>query len=60
MNGDDEMFGYDRMIDCLERSRDLNLQASIERLLEAVHAWTGSETRDDDMSVVALEVPASA
>ncbi len=60
MNGDDEMFGYDRMIDCLERSRDLDLQASIERLLEAVHAWTGSETRDDDMSVVALEIPASA
>ncbi len=57
MGADGEMFGYERITDCLTAARDLDLDTSIDRLLSEVQDWCGDSGRDDDMSVVALEIP---
>ena len=56
MNPDHEPFGSKRMIDSLARSRVLPLEESMAELWSDVERWGGSPTRQDDASVVALEI----
>jgi len=56
MNPDHEPFGSKRMIDSLARSRTLPLEESLAALWSDVERWGRSPTRQDDASVVALEI----
>ena len=56
MNPEHEPFGSKRMIDSLARSREATLEDSIAALWSDIERWCGSSTRQDDASVVALEI----
>ena len=51
-----EPFGSKRMLDALARSRGLPLEESIASLWNDVEQWCATSTRQDDASVVAVEI----
>ncbi len=57
-NGDGVHYGYDRLVDCVSRQRDKELDASLPELMQSVHAWRGVGGLEDDASCLALEVGA--
>ncbi|MHC4409427.1 MAG: SpoIIE family protein phosphatase, partial [Planctomycetota bacterium] len=52
-----ELFGTDRVHAVIERTRQCSLEENIDALLDAAVAWQGSERLDDDLSILALEIP---
>ena len=59
MNPAHEPFGSKRMIESLARSRESTLEESIAALWSDVEHWSGGSTRQDDASVVAVEIRAA-
>ena len=59
MNPGAEAFGASRLVDSLVRGRDLSLEQSLDALWSDIERWCGSARREDDASVVALEVSRS-
>ena len=59
MNPEHEPYGSKRMIESLARSRDSSLEESIAALWSDVERWCGASTRQDDASVVAVEIRAA-
>jgi sigma-B regulation protein RsbU (phosphoserine phosphatase) len=56
MNPEHEPYGTKRMIDSFARSRHSPLEKSIVMLWGDVERWCGDSTRQDDASVVAVEM----
>lgn len=55
MNQEGEMFGQERLINCLSKHRSLGLDSMISRLLEEINAFARGKKPDDDITVVAFE-----
>ena len=53
---DDEQFGHPRLIDSIQQTSELPLQATVDRILENVKEWTGGADVRDDLTVLAMEV----
>jgi sigma-B regulation protein RsbU (phosphoserine phosphatase) len=56
MSPSHEPFGTTRMIDSLARSHALPLEESLASLWNDVERWCASSARQDDASVVAVEI----
>jgi sigma-B regulation protein RsbU (phosphoserine phosphatase) len=55
MNGAGEAFGSERLVAAVGRLAKEPLGKGVEALLEEVDGWRGTERRQDDISLVALE-----
>jgi sigma-B regulation protein RsbU (phosphoserine phosphatase) len=49
-------FGYKRMLAVLQASSAGNAAHLAQQLLAAVSAWQGTQTRRDDVTILALEI----
>ena len=47
-----EMFGEDRLIEVLQKNIDCHADLIVDRVMKAVHQWTGSEELQDDMTML--------
>jgi phosphoserine phosphatase RsbU/P len=56
MDADGRVFGGDRMLATLERTRGEPLDRAVTALLEDIGRWTGSAGLRDDVSLVAVEL----
>ncbi|MBI4719697.1 MAG: SpoIIE family protein phosphatase [Chitinivibrionia bacterium] len=56
-NASGEMFGQDRLQALIAGQRSVSLQASLDALVGSLVAWRGSGRFEDDISVVAIEIP---
>ena len=56
MSPEEELFGQERLARALDRGSDVDLQASIDALLEGVNEWCGDRDPDDDVSVLGIEI----
>ena len=52
-----ELFGKDRILAVFDQTREKSLDESIDALVDAAVAWQGSLRFEDDLSILALEVP---
>ena len=53
-NSDGEDFGDERLVSCVQASRDLEPPALVEHLLDAVHQFTGGAEQSDDLTLFIL------
>jgi len=51
-----EEYGEERVSSTLQGCFDMDLDASITRLLDDVRDWMGGTGPDDDVSVLAIEI----
>jgi serine phosphatase RsbU (regulator of sigma subunit) len=56
VNDQDEMFGDDRLLGAIADGQTLDLQESVESLIQQVVAWRGEEHLKDDVSILAISV----
>ena len=56
INRHDEAFGRERVREAVDESHDRPLQETLSYLLERVHAWSGETRREDDVSLLAVEI----
>ena len=56
VNLHNEAFGRDRLTQAVDESRDRPLEDTLSYLLERVQAWGGNTRRDDDVSLLAVEI----
>ena len=56
VNSDDESFGRDRLREAIDDSRGRSLHDALSYLLERVQAWSGDARREDDISLLAVEI----
>ena len=59
MNADRAQLGVERLQKIIEENRELALQESIDRILRQVEAWSGDSAARDDISILAVELPAT-
>jgi phosphoserine phosphatase RsbU/P len=57
-NAEDEMFGYDRLVDLVESLADLPAQAIGDHLYSTVHDFSGGQPQDDDQTLVVIKAAA--
>ena len=55
MDADGQVFGGDRLLAAIERTRGEPLDRAVDSLLEELGHWTGSAGLRDDVSLVAVE-----
>ncbi len=55
-NDEEEMFGEERLIECLTEARELPLEAGLEQAMTRLDAWSGGRGLEDDVAVIALEL----
>jgi len=58
MNDADEDFGRTRLLDTLGETRAKPMKDTLEDLRAAVSQWRGTDQLDDDLTLLAIEVPA--
>ena len=56
MNGEEEDFGRDRLLEVLGRTRGEPLATSLSVLISELREWCGTDALEDDVSAVAFEV----
>ena len=56
VNLHDEAFGRDRLREAVDESHNRPLQETLSYLLERVQAWSGNTKREDDVSLLAVEI----
>jgi sigma-B regulation protein RsbU (phosphoserine phosphatase) len=54
-DGDGRPFGEDRLLEWLERTRELRPAAALARLREHLEDWSGGRPPEDDIAVVLIE-----
>jgi phosphoserine phosphatase RsbU/P len=54
-NAEDEMFGYDRLVDLVESLAALPAQAIGDHLYSTVHDFCGGQPQDDDQTLVVIK-----
>jgi sigma-B regulation protein RsbU (phosphoserine phosphatase) len=60
MNSQEELFGPERLLAFVNETRELPISAVLTRLEQHMRLWRGSDNFEDDISVLALEMSASA
>ena len=55
-NDQEQQFGQERLMGVMEDSRDMPLQASLDRMTDQARQWSGSLGLRDDISMVGLEI----
>jgi serine phosphatase RsbU (regulator of sigma subunit) len=53
-NGDGEEFGDDRLVSCVQESRELAPPALLEHLFERVHRFTAGAVQSDDLTALVV------
>lgn len=53
-NGQGEMFGEERLTECLHAAAELSAEAVLERVLARLTAFTGRSGQDDDVSILVI------
>ncbi len=60
MNGERAQLGVERLQKIIEKNCGMSLQQSIDGILRQVEAWTSDSPARDDISILAVELPATA
>jgi len=60
MNSQDELFGPERLLVFINKTRELPISEVLTRLEQQMRLWRGSDRFEDDISVLALEMSAGA
>jgi sigma-B regulation protein RsbU (phosphoserine phosphatase) len=55
-NGDRELFGMDRLLECVRLNRELEPEALVDAIRTAVFTFHGSDRLSDDLTCVAIKV----
>jgi serine phosphatase RsbU (regulator of sigma subunit) len=58
MNGEGQEFTAARLLDVVQRSRDLPAARLVEAIFAAVHEWRGDTPPNDDMTAVVVRITA--
>jgi len=56
LNGREEIFGEDRLLDVVLRSADMHVEEIVERVQNAVKKFAGNTPQSDDITLVVLKV----
>ncbi len=51
-----EMFGSERLADCIVENRGSSMEMFIDALLERLAGWSGEENFEDDIAIVVIDV----
>jgi sigma-B regulation protein RsbU (phosphoserine phosphatase) len=57
MNLNDEQFGEKQLVNTLEQNRNIPLKDSLSSLVTRVEEWCGDARLEDDISILAIEIP---
>jgi len=55
--GSEEMFGFERLEQCLSRHAGESVESLRDGVIEDLQSFTGDAPREDDLTVVVLEIP---
>ena len=57
MNPGGELFGYARALEAIGQGQSVPLQESVAALVDEIERWRGAASAEDDISILAVEVP---
>ncbi len=55
-NAEEEMFGEERLVQCLDAARELPLEHALDAAMNGLLGWSGDRGLDDDVAVIAIEL----
>ena len=56
MNADEEMFGFERLLEVLQTTRDKDVTSLMNETIEQVNAFAGDKPQHDDITIIAVGV----
>jgi sigma-B regulation protein RsbU (phosphoserine phosphatase) len=56
MNEQEEMFGFERLVEIVKQSRSASADELLEEIIDAVKSFTGSAPQHDDLTVIVVSV----
>jgi sigma-B regulation protein RsbU (phosphoserine phosphatase) len=56
MNDQEEMFGFDRLLEIVQKSRSATADDLLQRIIDDVKTFTGSAPQHDDLTVIVVSV----
>ncbi len=56
MNAQEEIFGFERLIDVVQESKSLDADSLLKKILTRVNAFTGDASQHDDLTVIVVSV----
>ena len=56
MNKKKEMYGFDRFVDIIKKSRGLDVNSFLEIIIEDINSFVGKAEQHDDLTIVVIKV----
>ena len=56
MNEQEEMFGFERLTEVVQRARSMNADSLLKEIIDRVNEFTGGAAQHDDLTVIVLSV----
>jgi serine phosphatase RsbU (regulator of sigma subunit) len=56
MNAQEEIFGFERLIDAVQESKSLDADSLLKEILARVNAFTGDASQHDDLTLIVVSV----
>jgi serine phosphatase RsbU (regulator of sigma subunit) len=56
MNKQEEIFGFERLLDVVQRSKSVDADSLLKEILNKVNAFSGDASQHDDLTVIAVSV----
>ena len=54
MNDTEEMFGFDRLLNVLGKTKDLDAEKTLRKILNDVTAFVGETPQHDDLTLIVI------
>ena len=56
MNKQEEIFGFERLLDAVQRSKSMDADSLLKEILNKVNEFSGDASQHDDLTVIAVSV----
>jgi sigma-B regulation protein RsbU (phosphoserine phosphatase) len=56
MNKQEEIFGFERLLDVVQRSKSMDADSLLKEILNKVNEFTGDASQHDDLTVIVVSV----
>ncbi|MEJ2730974.1 MAG: SpoIIE family protein phosphatase [Deltaproteobacteria bacterium] len=56
MNEQEQMFGFERLLEIVQKSQSMTTDALLQEIIDAVKAFTGSAPQHDDLTAIVVSV----
>jgi phosphoserine phosphatase RsbU/P len=57
LNEREEMFGFDRLLEIVQRSSSISSEGLLDEILSRVKDFVGASVQHDDLTVIVIHVP---